>query len=787
MKQILTFAFICLVGTIQAQNYNLNLLGTLDGYPSDISDIWSYHDAANGVEYAIMGEENGTAIISLADPTNPVQVEYINGGNTIWRDMKAYGNYVYVTSEANDGVLIVDMTDANNGNFPFNFYKPNLTINGVAGTLGAIHNIYIDEDGYMYLSGSNLNNGAVIIFDLNNNPTSPDFISAVPTGYSHDAYVQDNILWSSNLNSGLQAIDVSNKSNPTVINTQTTSSNFTHNAWTNASGNFVYTTDEVGNGRIDAYDVSDLNNIQMVDSWVPVETEGLGVIPHNVHVLNDYLVISYYTDGLKVVDAARPHNLIEVGSYDTYLGGDGGFSGCWGTTPFTDSGLILASDIQSGLFVFQPNYQRACYLEGNITDANTGLPINGASIEVLSTINPTELSASNGDYATGQVTPGTFQVVYSAVGYISQTITVTMVNGQLLIQDVALVPSTPTSISGQVVLAGTGAPVSGATVRVSDGQVTYDFITDASGQFNSSSVLQSNYEVYAGKWGYSTAGSTLNTAVSTSVILELEQGYEDPFAVDLGWTVNGNADAGVWEIGEPRGTSYQGSVLGTDSDVVGDVGDWCYVTGNQGSGCCDDDIDGGTTNLSSPIFDLTSYSDPIVEYQTWFVNVGGSGAPNDRLEVVLDNGSTQAVLETVDISNPNWSALKSFRVADYLAPTSNMRIIFSASDDNPGHLVEVAVDNFKLSDLFASSNQNLETSELGVIPNPFSNQIRFEIPTDLGEAQLSVFDMAGRRVMSQEVNGTSDLTINTAGWASGVYQVAIQLDDKLLIRKIVKH
>tara|TARA_B100001250_G_C19731302_1_gene758642 strand:- start:122 stop:1381 length:1260 start_codon:yes stop_codon:yes gene_type:complete len=70
--------------------------------------------------------------------------------------------------------------------------------------------------------------------------------------------------------------------------------------------------------------------------------------------MGDYLVTSYYTSGVTVVDASDPSNLIEVAYYDTSPGYDGGeFEGCWGAYPFLPSGLILASDQQTGLHILE--------------------------------------------------------------------------------------------------------------------------------------------------------------------------------------------------------------------------------------------------------------------------------------------------------------------------------------------------------------------------------------------------------------------------------------------------
>jgi choice-of-anchor B domain-containing protein len=425
-----------------AQDYNLELIGNLD-YGDDGSDIWGYVDQ-NGTEYALMGIESGTVVISLQDPTNPTEIAFIQGGNSTWRDLKSFGEYAYVTTEAADGILILDLSDVSNGNVSSNFFQPNYQGPIVFGQLQTIHNLYIDENGFCYLAGSNLNNGGNLIYDLNTNPESPVLVGATEDIYSHDVYVRNDTLWSSNVNDGnFSAIDVSDKANPITLAYQETSFSFTHNAWLSDSGQFLFTTDELPNANIDAYDVSNVNDIVRVDTWVPLDTEGTGVIPHNVHVYDDYLVISYYTDGVKIVDAHRPSNLVEVGSYDSYQGGSG-FFGCWGAYPFLPSGLVLASDIGSGLLVLEPTYQRACYLEGTVTGADSSLPLNNVSIVLSSGLE--ETTPSNGEYATGQVTAGTFQATYSKVGYITQTVDVVLENGVVTIQDIVLDPDIPLSL-----------------------------------------------------------------------------------------------------------------------------------------------------------------------------------------------------------------------------------------------------------------------------------------------------------------------------------------------------
>src|SRR5690606_10530048 len=118
----------------------------------------------------------------------------------------------------------------------------------------------------------------------------------------------------------------------------------------------------------------------------------------------------WYTDGIVVVDANRPENMVKVGSYDTWLGAHGGFNGAWGAYPWLPSGLILCGDINTGLFVLSPEYVRAAYLEGKVTDSQNGMAINGVKVSILSDQPNLKESDVSGNYKTGIAYSGTFTV-----------------------------------------------------------------------------------------------------------------------------------------------------------------------------------------------------------------------------------------------------------------------------------------------------------------------------------------------------------------------------------------
>jgi hypothetical protein len=72
---------------------------------------------------------------------------------------------------------------------------------------------------------------------------------------------------------------------------------------------------------------------------------------HNVTVKGDSAYLSYYTEGLQVLDISDPSVPLPVAWYDTYLGVSGGFRGNWGVWPFARTGAIYLSDIRRGLVV----------------------------------------------------------------------------------------------------------------------------------------------------------------------------------------------------------------------------------------------------------------------------------------------------------------------------------------------------------------------------------------------------------------------------------------------------
>jgi len=410
-------------------------------YSGNLSNIWGF--AGNGREYALVGEFYKTSVVDVTDPAHPVEVFHLDAPRSEWREIKTWSHYAYIThDQTSSGDTAVGLTIIDLGNLPgdtnlaFSYFTGNQFHFHVA------HDLFIDEHGVCYLFGSNHAPGShgVIMLDVATDPMHPHELgTCADSVYVHDGYARGDTLWAACIWSGqVQIFNVSDKQHPVEMTTFDTPNHFTHNCWLSDDSHYLFTTDEKSGAYVASYDVSDFSNIKLLDKFRALP--GTGVIPHNTHYKNGYLVTSYYTYGITIIDAHNPSNLIEVGHYDTSPFSGDGFHGCWGVYPYLPSGNILASDIEQGMFVLGPTYTRACYLEGTLTDLITGDSLFDVNVRILVT-NDTVKSSLKGKYSTGFATTGAYSVSFYKPGYHPITIDSVVLNtGLTTILNVPLIP-----------------------------------------------------------------------------------------------------------------------------------------------------------------------------------------------------------------------------------------------------------------------------------------------------------------------------------------------------------
>lgn len=769
-KIFLLFSALFFMLSLNAQ-LNTTLVSHVD-YTKDNkgngNDIWGYV-APDGTEYGIVGTTQGTLIYELSDPTNPKEVKYIPGSNSTWRDMKAWKEHVYVTCDAgDDGLLIINMEGAPE-NIEFKFIKPEVKAgDDVTIKLDRCHNIYMDENGIMYLAGCQGRNTEM--FDVEANQWDPVYINSIISPYSHDDFVKGDTLYASQLTEDFAIYDLSDKNNPVLMGTIETTSDFTHNAWTDPEHKYAFTTDEKAFGRLDAYDISQPDNIEMLDSWAP-KGDNSGIIPHNTHYLNGYLVTSWYTSGLIVIDGNRPTNLVKVAEYDTYGGPDGGFSGMWGTTPFLPSGLVIANDINSGFYVFNVDYKRACYLEGTVTNQSTGETISNVSLSYDDETISEENTKVNGFYDIGRAQPGQITVTYKHPDYITKSVTYDLVTGEVVNGDVALVSKVKYNIDVNAFDLESNDPIDNAQVLLVNEETQYEVLTNTNG-VASVSVPEGSYTIYVGKWGHREAQKTeISVPQITSVDMKLDEEYYDSYLFDLGWTVTSTANAGIWERGIPNGTEDDFAVCNVKNDVDNDFGEEAYVTGNADTQSISaDDVDGGTTILKSPLMTFEEGNIYSISMNYWFVNVYGNGNPDDKLIIELNNGTDKITLYEHTAMTQFWS----FKTIDVSSSdidfTDNMQVEIRTYDLGEGNIVEAAIDKFRVV-ATPNSNKNIVYDKINIYPNPSKGQIKINNIQLIED--IVVYDVLSRKV--KEINNVSNEVLNLNDLSAGQYILELSL------------
>lgn len=794
MKHLLIFLLITLsfLRAVDAQ-LNMSLQSHLE-YPSRLSDVWGY-TAPDGTEYALVGNFNGVSIVSLADANNAVEVAFVEGQGSAWRDIKTWGNYAYVVADqptSDEGLTVIDLSNLPQSVSSFQ-WQPDLA--GL-GQLEKCHNLFIDDHGYAYLAGCNINNGGVLFIDVFSVPGQPQFIAAGVDIRSHDVYVRNDKMYSSEVSLGRLAIyDVSNKNATVLEGVQETPFEYTHNTWLSDDGQVIFTTDEQANAPVAAYDISDPEDIVELDQFRPLASINTRATPHNVQVWDDFLIISYYTLGGIIVDASRPDNLIEVGNFDTFIEPENSQRGVWGAFPYFASGTVLLTDIQNGLFVLQPDYKRACHLEGIVTDAVTGGALNGVEVSIITEEINLEKSSLDGSYKTGIAEGGSFTVKWFKPGYEIYSQVVNFENGLLRNIDVVLVPLPKYDRLGKVIDRETGTPIDNAEIVIENDYHSFTANTNEQGKFVVEQVYAGPFQVYVGAWGYQqmVVRDFNNDATSSAFYFELDRGYEDDFFADLGWSTKAaeSTTAGFWELGMPNGTFYGFKAANPGSDAADDLGKGCYMTGNTYASLFSFGLEGGWVTLISPPMALAdNFFRPVLEYQMWFAKHPSQNTVSDKIVVSVSNGTEEVIVETIENSQETWREKSEIVLSDYIPVTNEMRVLYHVEQpENPGVVVEAGIDAFAISGELKDRNLAGDPIRVQIGPSPFNSiiNLQYQLLKWQGVGSIYIYNSLGQIMKAYTLEALEGSMTFGEGWPAGIYFVVIDVPGEgSLTKKIIK-
>ena len=370
------------------------------------NDVWGWTDPQTGIEYALVGTENGTGFVSLENPAAPVVVGKLptaNGRQSVWRDVKVYDDHVFVVADGSPGhgVQVFDLTRLRGVASPPVLFEADAVYEGV----GSSHNIVINEEtGFAYAVGFGRgDSGGPLPTECGNqgfhaidvrDPKNPTFagcfssaaleIGTATPGYTHDGqcvvytgpdpdYQGREICIGAN-EVAVSIFDATDKDDVrTLSQVFYPETRYTHQGWLTPDQRYFLTNDELDEVRggqptqrtivLDLEDLDDPEFSFVYDS-------GLTTIDHNLYVRGRLVFESNYEAGLRILDASQIGDglLEEVAYFDTFpsrttisgpclppqAGNCESFNGQWSNYPYFESGFVVANDRDRGLFVLRP-------------------------------------------------------------------------------------------------------------------------------------------------------------------------------------------------------------------------------------------------------------------------------------------------------------------------------------------------------------------------------------------------------------------------------------------------
>ena len=433
-------------------NIPLNELGGGSG-----TDSWGWTDPRDGREYAIMLRSNGAAFVDITNPAAPIYVGNLptRDIDIPWRDVKVYQNYAFIGSEGKDhGVQVFDLMQLRDTTNPPVTFSADFRYDKVGGT----HNMVINEDsGFAYFVGGapgtgNSCAGGLHMVDIST-PLSPTFAGCFSAdGYTHDAqcviyqgpdtaYTGKEICFAYNADS-ITIVDVSDKNAPVQISRSTyPGTGYTHQGWLTDDHAWLIANDELDerdNGHNTYTYIWDINDLD-VPVLHNIHSGTTSSIDHNLYIKGTTIYEANYRSGLRILDSSNitAGTLTETGYFDTWPSDDNpAFDGAWNVYPYFESGTLIVSDINAGLFTLRPTFDADFRLQVNpsrLTMCGDGTSthdllveqIAGFSDMVTLTVNnlppnlavvPTNSTRLPGRSTTltltsGNVAPGTYSVV----------------------------------------------------------------------------------------------------------------------------------------------------------------------------------------------------------------------------------------------------------------------------------------------------------------------------------------------------------------------------------------
>ncbi len=424
-------------------------------------------------------------------------------------------------------------------------------------------------------------------------------------------------------------------------------------------------------------------------------------------------------------------------------------------------------------------------IQGTVSNAsNAGNPISGAEVILLET-GRSFTTDSDGHYV-GPAATGTYTVVGRQASFEPDTVW----NVVITLQTPVTVDFSLTDILGPTIAGVTNDQMTTDTVgpypidatvtdsstvasvklyyRLNQGGWTGITMTLAGGDEYSASIpgapsgTRIDYYVWAqdNAGNVSTSPADAPTHTYTLLVLTSAYSFRCEGASNDGWELGHSGDTavtGVWIRDDPVGTTYgtpPWQVQPEDDHTPGPDSVKCFVTGNGdvGGAAGQNDVDGGCTTLTSPVFSITAAETAYVSYWRWYAIGGNSADDTFEVDISGDGGATWVPFERVSDNENSWiNVTKDISQFFDLLP-STIQLRFLACDLNSPGLVEAAIDDIVINVYVpnaASAPEGIPTRTGLTLtrPNPFqpSTTIQYALAKPV-HVRMVIYDVAGRVV-----------------------------------------
>ncbi len=433
-----------------------------------------------------------------------------------------------------------------------------------------------------------------------------------------------------------------------------------------------------------------------------------------------------------------------------------------------------------------------------------------------------------GDYYR-PIEPGTYNVTYSAEGYLSQTISVTVSNWKTTtVQNVVLQQAQQVTLTGTVLDAVSAQPIQNATISFPSTSIS-DVSTDAQGKY-SITIPENTYQIKCYKNGYAQQVKTDTITVTNHVVdfallesdaitFETEIPSEITFSGDANWVRSTDeAYEGSYSIKSGDISDDQTSVMTlTASTQAGNISFYKKVSCEDGSN--DDwdylkfEIDGqekgrwdGEVNWSQETYTISAGNHT---FKWSYIKDGSQDDGSDcawvdyielpanqpttySVSFTVKNGATATTIENATVNlvgygtkNTDASGNVTFENVYETSDTNSISYVVSKHGfyDATGNIQVLGTTN-QVVNLLDNPNVSIKELSTGIsaYPNP-SNGI-FSLNLSDNSGNIIIYDINGNEILRKEVNFFSE-KLDLNNYNSGIYTIKYISNKGIFFDKII--